>query len=44
MICRSGEIVIGENVMLGSRSYEPDRTLRFRQQASGGIDRGLISV
>ena len=44
MVRRSGEVVIGENVMLGPRPYEPDWTLRLRQQTSGGIDRGLVSM
>jgi len=44
MIRRSGEVVIEKNVMLGARPYEPDRTVRFRQQTSGGIDRRLVSV
>ena len=44
MVCRSGEVVINENVMLGPRPYEPHGTLRFGQQTSGGINRGLVSV
>lgn len=44
MVCRSGQVVIDENVMFGPRSYEPDWTLRLRQQTSGGIDSGLVSV
>ena len=44
MICRPGEVVIDENVMFGSRSYEPDWTLGFGQQTSGGIDCGLVSI
>ena len=44
MVRRPGEVVINENVVLGSRPHEPDRTLRFRQQSSGGINRRLVSI
>lgn len=44
MIRRSCEVVIDEDMMLGSSPNEPHWTLGFRQQTSGGIDRSLISV
>lgn len=38
------EVVVKEDVMLRSRSYEPYGTSRFRQQTPCGINRGLVSV
>lgn len=40
----ASEVVVNDNVVFGSCSDEPNRTLRFRQESTSGVDGCLITV